>query len=387
MSAQPLKIGFVLDTSLDPVDGVQQYVTNLGEWLRAHGHDVHYLVGQTSKRNLPNIHSLCRNISVTFNGNKTTIPLWISHKKARGLRAEKFDILHVQTPHHPFMSQRIIKAANPETAVIGTFHILPYGWVAKVSTGFLGWILKPSLKRFDQMLAVSTSAARFEETVFKIPAQVCPNVVELTKFRDAVRSAKHPSSSKKTIVFLGRLVPRKGALQLLEAVAALPKPLQDSLSVKIGGKGELLSRLEEYAEQANIATIVSFEGFIPESSKAAFLNQADVAVFPSTSGESFGIVLLEAMAAKAGVVLGGNNPGYSTVLSAWPKTLFDPDDVAAFAKTLEFFLTNEIAARKLHVEQQQAVEQYDIDLIGERMVSIYQNAIAKRRRKMDNKSK
>ncbi len=72
--AKKLTIGLVLDTSLDPPDGVQQYVVSIGEWLRGRGHEVHYLVGQTERRQLPNVHSMSRNISTYFNGNQNDHP-------------------------------------------------------------------------------------------------------------------------------------------------------------------------------------------------------------------------------------------------------------------------------------------------------------------------
>ena len=137
--AKKLKIGIVLDTSLDPNDGVQQYVLAIGGWLTKQGHDVHYLVGQTEQRQLPNLHSLAKNIKVQFNGNRTTIPLPTSRKKLRAfLQQHKFDILHVQVPHSPFMAQRLISAASKDTAVIGTFHILPFGKIPRLANHVLG---------------------------------------------------------------------------------------------------------------------------------------------------------------------------------------------------------------------------------------------------------
>src|SRR4051812_17328543 len=92
-----LKIGLVLDTSLDLEDGVQQYVMTMGEWLRSQGHDVHYLVGQTEQRQLLNIHSLSRNIVVKFNGNQINLPLSASRKQIRTVvQQEQFDVLYVQ---------------------------------------------------------------------------------------------------------------------------------------------------------------------------------------------------------------------------------------------------------------------------------------------------
>src|SRR5665811_763407 len=121
---KPLKIGLVLDSGLDKPDGVQQYVLSVGEWLRGQGHDVHYLVGETKRRDIEGLHSLSRNIRVSFNGAAgSTVPLWASKRKLLALvAAEQFDVLHVQVPHHPLLAQRIILAAGPDTAIIGTFH-------------------------------------------------------------------------------------------------------------------------------------------------------------------------------------------------------------------------------------------------------------------------
>src|SRR4051812_47082988 len=94
---QTYKIGFVLDDGLDKPDGVQQYILTLGAWLSEQGHEVHYLVGQTNRTDIKNVHSLSKNIRVQFNGNRMSIPLPTSSRKLRSfLRAEHFDILHIQ---------------------------------------------------------------------------------------------------------------------------------------------------------------------------------------------------------------------------------------------------------------------------------------------------
>src|SRR5579875_4032120 len=100
-----MKIGMVLDDTLDTPDGVQQYVLQVGRWLSAQGHDVHYLVGATTRTDIPNIHSLSRNKQVRFNGNRMSMPLPASRKKLKQfLRTEQFDVLHVQVPYSPFMA-------------------------------------------------------------------------------------------------------------------------------------------------------------------------------------------------------------------------------------------------------------------------------------------
>src|SRR3990167_6303303 len=94
--SQVLKIGLVVDDTLDKPDGVQQYVLLVGAWLSAQGHEVHYLVGQSSRTDLPNVHSLAKNVPVTFNKNKLTVPLPANKRRIQQLlEQEKFYILHV----------------------------------------------------------------------------------------------------------------------------------------------------------------------------------------------------------------------------------------------------------------------------------------------------
>jgi phosphatidyl-myo-inositol alpha-mannosyltransferase len=207
---QRLKIGLVIDTSLDTTEGVPQYVLTTGAWLRTQGHDVHYLAGETHRTDIPKMHSLARNIKVRFNGTVTTIPLPASRRKLHDfIERQQFDILHVQTPHHPLMAQRLMLAAGPRTAVVATFHIMPYGWLSRWGTRVLGMWLRPSLKRVDKMLAVSSAAKDYEQWAFGLPAEVAPNAIDYALFH-AAKPLPQYSDPIPTILYLGRLVPRKG---------------------------------------------------------------------------------------------------------------------------------------------------------------------------------
>jgi phosphatidylinositol alpha-mannosyltransferase len=385
VTAKHHKIGIVLDASLDPHDGVQQYVLRIGEWLAREGHEVHYLVGETNQRQLPNIHGMSKNVQVKFNGNRVSIPLWARRRHVKKLlRQLDLDILHVQMPHHPLMAQIIVLSAQKSTAVVGTFHILPVTATVTASTKLLGLLLRPSLRRFDKIVAVSEPAQAFVNKSFGVESAVLSNVIDLAWYQSAAQTARERTDKIK-IVFLGRLVERKGVMQLLEAVAALPITVQQKIEVVIGGKGPLLPKLKAYTSQAKLQGTVSYAGFIDESDKPMFLRQADIAVFPAVGGESFGIVLLEAMAAGSGVVIGGNNPGYASVLAPFPETLFDPNDTSAFSKKLESFIGNGAKRRKLHVEQQRHITAFDVNVVGPKLINYYENAIAKRLRYKDNK--
>lgn len=378
-----LKIGFVLDDTLDKPDGVQQYVLLLGNWLTQQGHTVHYLVGETIQSDTRTVHSLGKNVRVKFNKNTLSVPLHAKKKIIKNLlSAEGYDILHVQMPYSPFLAAKIISAAAPRTAVVGTFHILPYSAYEKLATRLLGLISRKTLRRFSAFLAVSKPAHAFAMESYRIESDILPNCVDLNWFKS--RAVERPNNGRTKLVFLGRLVERKGARQLLEALAGLPNELLSKLEVHIGGKGELLAELKQYVLDTQLSSIVSFDGFIAEEEKPAYLGQADIAVFPATSGESFGIVLIEAMASGAGVTLGGNNPGYSSVLSQWPEVLFDPNNTQEFTDLLNRMIVNTPLRRRIHAQQSKEVERYDVNVVGSKLLTVYEKAIAKNNKKQHN---
>ncbi|MCA9334403.1 glycosyltransferase family 4 protein [Candidatus Saccharibacteria bacterium] len=375
-----LKIGLVLDTSLDQPDGVQQYVIAIGEWLRSQKHDVHYLVGESHRTDLQNVHSLAKNIKVRFNGNRTTIPLPTNRKALKQfLDKERFDVLHVQMPHSPFMSQRLILAAPSTTAIIGTFHIAPYNKLVTIGNTLLGWWLGPSLKRFDKVVSVSQAGADFAEDTFGLATEVLPNVIDYQRFNTAKPLDKY-ANSKVKILFLGRLVPRKGAELLMQAVARLTKQSNvPAFEVIICGKGPQSSKIEGFIRKNKLEDIVHMEGFVSEADKPRYYASADISVFPSTGGESFGIVLLEAMASGKAAVLAGDNPGYRTVMSPRSEQLFDPHNAAALTDMLGQYVRHKRIRERAQKWGASYTASFDIQLVGEKLEEIYREALRKRR--------
>lgn len=377
-----LKIGLVLDDSLDKPNGVQQYVLIIGRWLAAQGHDVRYLVGQTERTDVPNMYSLAKNMSVRFNQNRMTMPLPVSVNAIRKvLDREQFDVLHVQVPYSPFLAGRIIKAAGSRTAVTGLFHILPYSKTVTAANYALGaWVrLQGSLQRFDTLFATSEPAAAFAQRTLRTEVGVVPLPVELDKFRGAKPLAQYKDG--RTVMFLGRLVERKGCQHLLHAVAHAvhndrwPKDTR----VVICSDGHLRPALERYVGEHNLSSIVEFTGYIDDEDKPSYLASADVVAYPSTGGESFGIVLLEAMAASNGVVLAGDNPGYASVMAPRPDSLFDPYDTSVFADKIVAALTDKDLAKSAVTWQRKYVEQFDVDVVGKQTVEVFKQALHKRR--------
>lgn len=378
ISKRRLKIALLCDDSLDKQDGVQQYVLTLGHWLTQQGHEVHYLTSTTTRRDLSNLHVLSKNHPVKFNGNRLHIPLPASPHRIRTLlEDEQYDIIHVQMPYSPFMGGMVVHYAPSRTSVIGTFHIYPESHLVAIAAKGLGWLVSRQLKRFDTILSVSEAAQDFAQSSHGITSNIVPNMLDIQRF--SVHPKKIEETEPVRVVFLGRLVERKGATHLLRAIEYLrtQQLTVRPFIVHIGGKGPLKPELEQYVKDYNLENTVSLDGFISETDKVEYLAQADIAVFPSTGGESFGISLIEAMASSPGVVLAGDNPGYRTVMDG--RQLINPRDTDTFAHILARYISKRDDRIAAQVWQRQRVKKFDVSSVGTEIEKVYRSALRSRR--------
>jgi phosphatidylinositol alpha-mannosyltransferase len=369
-----LKVALVLDDSIDRPDGVQQWVRALGAYLERVGHEVH-IICSVSESDDPRVHAIAKNVSVRFNGNGLQTPLPASRKRVRELLiAEDFDVIHVQTPHSPVLAGRVVDEARKLRArsvrIAGTFLIMPTGRVAALGTRALGIALRKNLRKFDAIHAVSPGSLEFAREAFHIEPLLIPLAIDTAALKGAVKITRPPrrAGDRLVLAFLGRLVERKGVLELIDALALLDGDTLDRLDVRIGGRGPLLEEAQDAVARHGLGEVVSFAGFVSEEDKPQFFADADIAVFPSTGGESFGIVLVEAMASGAGVVVAGANPGYLSVIGSRPEVSVDATDTAAFAALLTRLVGDGALREELHAAQQEDVKQFDLEVVGERIV-------------------
>ncbi len=145
--------------------------------------------------------------------------------------------------------------------------------------------------------------------------------------------------------------------------------------VYIGGPGHLMDDLKNYVKDHKLSDKVTFSGFIHEEDKAGYYASADIAVFPSSGGESFGIVLLEAMSSGRSVVLGGDNPGYRTVLGPRPELLFPARNASVLADKLTELLLNQSKAAEIIQWQNSYVPQFDVAAVGAQLVARYESVL------------
>lgn len=374
-----LSIGLVYDDTLDRPGGVAQHIETLAAQLRAHGHTVMLLVGET-REPAAGRRTLARNLSVRFNGNSLTIPLWTRAADLEEALAELTpDVLHVQLPCSPLMAGRLLSRAPVSTAVVGTAHVASNRVSAVLGARLLARISRRTHRRFDRVMAVSDPARAFAQRNLGMPIDaVVPNMVDVSGVRLAAATAWRGVVDDELIVFVGRLVPRKGAGRLLGALPGVLARRPRARAV-IAGDGPLRARLERQARSLGMADRVEFLGEVDETTKAAVLGRADVACFPSLYGESFGIVLLEAMAAGAGAIVAGDNPGYRSVLRERPECLVNPNDPQALVEAIVRGLAESGGSELAHRWRSHLVADHDAPLVCERVLVEYERALHSRR--------
>lgn len=365
----------VLDDTLDRNAGAQVYVLTLGDYLTKLGHNVHYIVGETSKKVRPRQHSLAKNLSVKFNGNHLSVPLYTSKKNVtKLLHNEHFDVIHVQAPFSPIMAGKVLKIADGHARIVGTFHILPYGTVASWGNYLLGIWLRLYNKYFNEFITISEPSQEFAKKFYGIDGQIIRYPVDLSQIKKAIKT-KLKREHDVELLFHGRLVERKGCTELIKALAYGDKNslFKKDWFLHISGDGPDRKKLEKQIAKNNLSKKVKFHGRTTDDKKFRLMNLSDITLYPAMSGESFGVVTVEAMATGRPVVLAGNNPGYASVLSDAKGSLFDAKNTVEFADHIAKYINNPKARKTLFNKQQKLVKKYDIKTVAKQLLSVYQD--------------
>lgn len=363
-----LTIAFLFDDSLDRPDGVQQYILALGNYFTSLGHVVYYLTGDSKRKDIVNMVPLATNLTVSFNRNKLSIPIFVDRKKIKSVVNDlNIDVLHVQLPYSPLLAGLVIRSTPKKVAIFGTFHIVGYGILQKYANKLLYLLSKNTLKRFNTIFSVSEPAKKFAYDNYHIKSEILPNVIDFNKYYTRDNLLK--TNKKITILFVGRLVARKGCITLLESISLLKNKLD--FEVLIAGDGPLKKMLKEYCVSNKIDTLVNFLGHVTESKKIELYQKADISVFPSTGGESFGIVLLEALSANHSVVLAADNYGYQSVLGVFPDLMFPVNDPVILSEKILKYATNYNLRKEVVQQGNTYVKNFDVKTIANSLLQHY----------------
>jgi len=329
-----VKIGIVTQSYYPRYGGVTEHVHSTAVELRRRGHEVTIITSRFrdgESNHAAGVERVGYNILIPFNRAFVDFTLGLNlSRQLRGLiRKHDFDLLHTHSPNAPSLPILAVRAAR--CAQVGTFH-------TTAGRSFLQDTFKSYLSdtvgRLDARIAVSRTARDSAARYYPGPYHVIPNGVDVERFRaDAPPFEEWRDPQRVNLLFVGRLDPRKGLQHLLGAMPEVLERTRYRARLLIVGDSYLRSHFESTVPAA-IRQHVHFLGHVPSTDLPRWYTTGDIFVSPATGNESFGIVLLEAMAAGCAVVA-SDIPGYRSVVKPGEDSLvFPPEDVSALARTL-----------------------------------------------------
>lgn len=375
----PLHVGIVCPYSLDVAGGVQAHVVDLAGALIAAGHSVDVLAPADDDRDdetlPPFVTSAGRSLGVPYNGSVARVTFGpVSYARVRRWLAEhRFDVLHLHEPTTFSISVLALLAA--EGPIVVTFHTSTERSRALIA---FGGVLRPLMEKVTARIAVSPLARRVQVEHLGGDAVVIPNGVDVARYAEGPPLPGHPRPGVQTVGFLGRFdEPRKGIRVLLDAAARLA-PARPGLRLLVVGRGDA-DALRRDAGPV-LKPRLDVLGAVDEPTKAAALRSMDVFCAPNVGGESFGMVLTEAMAAGTPVV--------ASDLGAFRRVLVDESvgppagvltatgDAGALAGALAALLDDPARRAALATAARARATAFDWPVVAERVLQVYRAAIA-----------
>jgi phosphatidyl-myo-inositol alpha-mannosyltransferase len=367
-----MRVGLVCPYTWDTPGGVKAHVHDLAESLLALGHEVEVLapVDDPDAEDVPPwVTSAGRAVPVPYNGSVARLvfgPLSMARTR-RWVREGRFDVLHVHEPFVPSVSLLACFAADGP--IVATFHTAT---TRSRALQLFGGAMQPALEKVTGRIAVSPAARRVVVEHVGADAVLVPNGVDVARFAGAAPLPGRPAGP--TVVFLGRIdEPRKGLAVLLEALPELARLVPD-VRLLVAGPGD--ADAVRAAVPRSLRDRVELLGQVSEQDKPRVYASGHVYCAPNTHGESFGIVLTEAMATGT-PVLASALPAFRRVLDDGRLGRLVPvGDPGALAAGLADLLGDETARAGLAAAAAEAVRAYDWSAVTARVLEVYETAVA-----------
>ena len=371
-----MKIALVSPYDFAHPGGVTSHISYLERYLTRMGHEVK-VIAPASKavttfgdrfipigkpRPIPSSGSIVR----------VTISLRLASTIKAVLEREKFDVVHLHEPFMPMLCSAVLRFSD--TVNIGTFH----AWDGKPGYKFGRPITTIMLNRRRRKLTggIAVSKMALDYVSRFVPGQysIIPNGIDLEHFSPDAAPIEEFCDGKKNILFLGRLERRKGLIYLIKAYQQVKQEIPDTRLIVAGPGTRLRKPYEKWVRNQGLEDIV-FVGYVSEADKPRYYKTADVYCSPATSRESFGIVLLEAMAVGTPVIA-SNIDGYSTVVTHGKDGLLvPPRDTESLAQTIISVLRDETLRQKLIVGGRLTAGKYSWEKVAQGIVDYYTEMI------------
>ncbi|MCV7373413.1 glycosyltransferase family 4 protein [Mycolicibacterium arabiense] len=361
-----MRIGMVCPYSFDVPGGVQAHVLQLAEVMRGYGHHVSVLAPSSPHVELPDyVVSGGKAVPIPYNGSVARLRFGpATHRLVKKWLANgEFDVLHLHEPNAPSLSMLALQAA--EGPIVATFHT---STTKSLTLSVFQGILRPYHEKIVGRIAVSDLARRWQMEALGSDAVEIPNGVDIDAFATAPLLDGYPRPGR-SVLFLGRFdEPRKGMSVLLRALPGLVAEFPD-VEVMVVGRGD---EAELASEAGDLARHLRFLGLVDDAEKASAMRSADVYCAPNTGGESFGIVLVEAMAAGTPVVASDLDAFRRVLEDGEVGRLVPVDDAAALATALVDMLRDDEARARYVAAAALAVRRYDWSVVARQIQQVYE---------------
>jgi phosphatidylinositol alpha-mannosyltransferase len=368
MLSRSLKIGIVCPYSWDTPGGVQNHIRDLAEFLIESGHDVSVLAPVIDESNLPEyVVNAGKPISIPYNGAVARVlfgPVAFARVR-QWISQGEFDLLHLHEPAIPSISLLACWAADGP--MVGTFHAAAKR--QKIIFA-IGPILEPAIEKLSARIAVSEAARLTLTDHLDTDAVIIPNGIYANRYTDGKTIEKW---SGNTIGFSGRFEePRKGLSVLVDALPVISRFAPD-VKIFVAGPGDPAEVIDGIDPQ--LRQRFEFLGKITESEKADFMSSVAVYVAPNTGGESFGIILAEALAGGACVVA-SDIPAFDDLLGHGEfGALFESESSTELAKVVIDLLRDETKRKELSARGKERSKKFDWTVVAQQIYSVYEMSI------------
>ena len=368
MLSRSLKIGIVCPYSWDTPGGVQNHIRDLAEFLIASGHNVSVLAPAIDESKLPDyVVNAGKPISIPYNGAVARVlfgPVAFARVR-QWISQGDFDLLHLHEPAIPSISLLACWAADGP--MVGTFHAAAKR--QKIIFA-IGPILEPAIEKLSARIAVSEAARLTLTDHLDTDAVIIPNGIYANRYTEGKRIEKW---SGNTIGFIGRFEePRKGLSVLVDALPVISRFAPDA-KIFVAGPGDPAKVMENIDPQ--LRPRFEFLGKITEDEKADFMSSVAVYVAPNTGGESFGIILAEALAGGACVVA-SDIPAFDDLLGHGEfGALFESESATELAKVVIDLLRDDEKRKELSSRGKKRAKLFDWTVVAEQIYSVYEMSI------------
>ncbi|WP_410600832.1 glycosyltransferase family 4 protein [Amycolatopsis sp. lyj-90] len=366
-----MKIGIVCPYSFDVPGGVQGHVIDLAKALLARGHEVSVLAPADEDSDVPDfVVPAGKALGIPYNGSVARLQFGpVSYARVRWwIRDGDFDVLHLHEPAAPSLSLLALKVADGP--IVATFHTATTR--SRTLAAFQP-VLRPLLEKITARIAVSALARRVQVEHAGGDAVEVPNGVDVDFFSRALPLDGYPRAGG-TVGFVGRYTePRKGMGVLLEALRMLLPEFED-LRMLVVGRGDADQLRREAGPE--LASHIDLLGQVDHETKARALRSVDVYCAPNTGGESFGMILTEAMAAGTPVLASGLDSFRRVLDDGKAGMLTETGDAAALAEGLRELLGDPARRASLAAAAGERVAMFDWSVVTTQVLRVYEAAIA-----------